>query len=323
MTGRRRAVRVGAALATLLAGLLAAGPGRATVPLEGTFLAERSCPAFQSFRRGTNPGEASIAAGERYPLLGANARPASHYLLRIEGAHPPDRWVAADCGRPVSSADARAPDRPAAPGAWRIPADDYVLAVSWQPAFCETAPDRRECRTRRALSADGERLALHGLWFRDRDRIDCPTRGGPRIDRATRRALEDAMPGTRSRLEVHQWEKHGACFGVSAEDYFSAAVFLLDRVARSQVGDFFSERTGTRVSAREVRDAFDGAFGRGAGERVALVCDRDGRRTLLRELRIHLSGELAPAADVSALLAAAPRVRARCDGGVVDPAGLQ
>ncbi len=84
-------------LATGLLGVLTC-PSLADVPLNGSFLATKECPAFQSFRKGTNPDGVKIESGHSYPLLAKNAANATHYRVRIESASPPERWVSIDCG---------------------------------------------------------------------------------------------------------------------------------------------------------------------------------------------------------------------------------
>ena len=66
-------------------------PSLADVYLSGSFLATKECPAFQSFREGTNPGGVKIESGHPYPLLAKNAANATHYRVRIESASPPER----------------------------------------------------------------------------------------------------------------------------------------------------------------------------------------------------------------------------------------
>ena len=39
----------------------------------------------------------------------------------------------------------------------------YALAISWQPAFCETLPRRRECREQTHDRFDASHFFLHGL----------------------------------------------------------------------------------------------------------------------------------------------------------------
>ena len=43
-------------------------------------------------------------------------------------------------------------------------ATKHVFAVAWQPGFCETQPDRRECRNQQQDRFDASHFALHGLW---------------------------------------------------------------------------------------------------------------------------------------------------------------
>jgi len=76
----------------LAAGWIAASHGSlADVAMSGSFLATQDCPAFQSFRKATNPGEVKLEPGHSYPLLAKNAPNATHYRIRIEGAAPPER----------------------------------------------------------------------------------------------------------------------------------------------------------------------------------------------------------------------------------------
>ena len=70
----------------------------ADVAVRSSFLATKDCPAFQSFRKATNPGGVRTEAGHSYPLLAKNAPHATHYRVRIEGAAPPERWVSVTCG---------------------------------------------------------------------------------------------------------------------------------------------------------------------------------------------------------------------------------
>lgn len=45
-------------------------------------------------------------------------------------------------------------------------ATDLLLAMSWQPAFCESKPSKTECRQLNdgLLPVTEVRLSLHGLW---------------------------------------------------------------------------------------------------------------------------------------------------------------
>ena len=90
---------------------------------------------------------------------------------------------------------------------------NFVLALSWQPAFCETRSRVPECKSQTEARADTRQFSLHGLWPEDRYcGVDAETR---RTDEASdwedlppvalspelRAALDIAMPGTQSGLD--------------------------------------------------------------------------------------------------------------------------
>jgi hypothetical protein len=86
-------------LAFAIAVLWGSGPATASYPVEGRFHAERACPAFQSFRRETNPGGVTLLVGHAYEAVSLNREGGDHVLLEIEAAIPSRRWVSLTCGR--------------------------------------------------------------------------------------------------------------------------------------------------------------------------------------------------------------------------------
>ena len=307
-----------------------------------TLIAERDCPATVAIRRPDNPGGVRLAPGERYRVIGRNKSEATHYQLRIDGIQPSDRWVAVDCGRLESGSDPG--ESESALEGHPVPATrataraismegQYVLAASWQPAFCERRDRTPECRTQSPERPDARRFSLHGLWpqpignaycgVTDRER-DLSESGDWRrlppldLDGATREGLAQRMPGTLSYLDRHQWTKHGTCYGTDADTYFAHAMVLLDQLNRSAVQGLFESNIGQRLRASQVRQAFDRDFGGGAGERVRLVCDDQG---LITELRIGLKGTIGPDLSLGELIRAAPTRSVGCRGGWVDRAG--
>ncbi|HWA20331.1 MAG TPA: ribonuclease T2 [Devosia sp.] len=211
----------------------------------------------------------------------------------------------------------------------------YTLAVSWQPAFCETEPNKPECRSLTGNRYDADHFALHGLWPQDnycgvsQDQIDADTYD-PRstlsdvdLTDATRTALDRAMPGTQSLLERHEWLMHGTCSGVSAETYYARAIALLDELNASPVRDLFAGSAGQRVSAEEIREAFDMAFGNGAGYRVRIDCADDGPRTIIVELRIRLYGDAMGPMSFRSLINRATAGSGGCAFGEIDRVGAQ
>jgi ribonuclease T2 len=306
-----------------------APPASATIPLEGSLLAEQDCPAVVSIHRQTNPGSHRLVVGREYLLLAKNRADATHYQVRIEGAEPSARWVAIGCGR-LLEPDAPAPGPAAADEL--PPAGRFVLAATWQPAFCELRRARPECRSQTEERLDASHFSLHGLWPEPRERVYC---GVPEQDRehsergtwsrlppvdlseTTREQLESLMPGAASHLERHQWTKHGSCYGTGEEAYFRHSLAVLDQLNASPVRDLFAEHAGRHLSARQIRGAFDRAFGRGVGERVRVHCEEE----MIVELRISLSGQIREDSPLSQLLPQASRHSVGCRGGRVDTAG--
>jgi hypothetical protein len=70
------------------------GVAKAEVPLTGFFIAREACPALQSIRNATNPGEVKTEPGKSYPIIAKNKPNASHYFFEVEGADPTRRWLA-------------------------------------------------------------------------------------------------------------------------------------------------------------------------------------------------------------------------------------
>jgi len=216
-------------------------------------------------------------------------------------------------------------------------AGDFTLAVSWQPAFCETARQRPECQSQTVDRFDAAHFSLHGLWPDPAGNVYCNVPDDQRErDRAGRWAelpaldlpdelradLNRVMPGTRSNLHRHEWIKHGTCAGGDPVAYYDASLELLSALNGSAVQDLVSAGLGD-LDAATIRAAFDRAFGQGAGQRVEIECVQDGERRLISELRISLSGEIGTTPDFSDLIAGAPPRDRGCPGGIIDPVGWQ
>src|ERR1700727_84876 len=174
---------------------LLASKAAAEVPLTGFFIARETCPALQSIRNGTNPGEVETAPGKSYPKIAKNKPNVSHYFIEVEGADPSRRWVAVDCGEHVVSADGSSQPQEPGPGEERdsdTPRAEYVLSVSWQPAFCETKRDKTECATQSPERFDATHFTLHGLWPQPRRNAYCDV--PPEISLADKDGDWDRLP---------------------------------------------------------------------------------------------------------------------------------
>jgi ribonuclease T2 len=316
----------------------------AEVALDGSFVASANCSAFQSIRKQSNP--VALEAGHSYQIVAANKEAASHFLIIVPGAKPERRWAPVSCGtreggQAVDQGAAEAPktDGGKTPGKQQgKQRTQYVLAASWQPAFCETKPDKVECRTQTAERFDASHFALHGLWPQPRSlsycRVERPQIEDDKAGRwselpavalepATAEELNKVMPGTQSHLERHEWTRHGTCYGTMAEEYFADTLALMRALNGSAVQQLFASHAGQFLSFADISKAFDQSFGEGAGSRVRMQCARDNGRLIISELTIGLTGDITPQSSFADLIAAAQPTKTECPGGIVDMAGQQ
>mgnify|MGYP001091019851 CR=1 FL=1 len=118
-------------------------------------------------------------------------------------------------------------------------------------------------------------------------------------------------------LQRHEWTKHGSCYGADAETYIDDSLDLLEQVNASPLMALFTDNIGRHLRSSEIRTSASRAFGRGAGERIGIVCD-DG---LITELRISLKGIPGDADDIGMMLRSAPPKSVGCRGGRIDAVG--
>ena len=152
----------------------------AQVPLTGYFIARSECPAYQSFRRQTNPGNVTTRVDQAYDILAKNKPAGSHYLIKMD-AQPTRRWVATSCGEHVVPVDSFipgpspvTPTPPVTPGTPVTSGGSrYILAISWQPGFCELHSAKPECASQTEDRFDASHFTLHGLWPQPRTVMYC------------------------------------------------------------------------------------------------------------------------------------------------------
>lgn len=214
----------------------------------------------------------------------------------------------------------------------------YVLALSWQPAFCEVNGELPECRALDPTDFAATHLTVHGLWPNDRPNagptycgIDQETKAldqpkswcelpEPEMSGKTRAHLAQTMPGVLSCLDRHEWIKHGTCAGTGAERYFGETVRLAAAVQATAFAQTISANIGRAVTPEQLIQAFEAGFGAGSGGALTLVCSDRGD---LSEIRIALrasalEGEL----DRGDLYLDGPAPASRCPGALrIDVAG--
>jgi len=321
----------------------------AQVRVEGTFTAQKSCPANKRLTS-DNPGDVMTEIGERYKVVGKNKEPASHYLIIVPGAEATERrWVDVACGQAdLSSGTTDVDDAQQQP--IELDSIENVLAASWQPTFCATqrGQSKAECKSQTADRPDAKQFSIHGLWpddLNDTNIFPCYCDNGPpvscrrklpnvtelKISSPVRAKLDVLMPGTQSGLHLHEWSKHGTCYedfnsgaeaGADPDEYFSDTMAIMEQLNASAVGTLFADRLGKTITFEELRNSFDDAFGVGAGQRLVMNCQRIDGDNAISELWIGLGGEIKSDSDLGALMLAAPTTdnsttRKSCQSGIV------
>ncbi|WP_443748081.1 ribonuclease T2 family protein [Asticcacaulis solisilvae] len=289
-------------------------------------VANEVCPAYQSIAKKTNPGNVKTKLGQAYTIVADNKEPPTWLQIDIDGAKPPLRWVSVQCAAPGTDPapePVSQPPVPTPPPAGTTPVPPvglgkatHLLALSWEPAFCETHSGKTECRGETRQSPEARQLSLHGLWPQPDGNFYChadPQQvtldkgshfdqlAAPDITPATHDRLAAVMPGTQSALERHEWIKHGTCFGTSADVYFNRAADLTEQVNASAVGQLIAAHAGQTVQISDLVSAFSQAFGADARNAIVIKC-ASGE---LSEIDVYLAGDVTGSAPVANLLARA------------------
>ncbi len=226
-----------------------------------------------------------------------------------------------------SSASLRAGDQESGPDAGHF--DDYVLALSWDPGFCENKPQSSECASLTPDSFAARHLTLHGLWpdqngdshhdygycgvppeIRSLDTGSQWCRMPPfGLSQDASSRLEEVMPGANSStcLQMHEWYRHGSCSGLSPDAFFGQAGGLVLAVAKSGLGRFLADHTGQTVSLASLVASFESDYGAGSSKNVSFGCFGRGDGTaILSEVRIGLSKNLLPPEQLGQMLVPQP-----------------
>jgi len=198
--------------------------------------------------------------------------------------------------------------------------DYYVLALSWQPTFCETRSDKPECATQTSDRYDATNFVLHGLWPNqqddpshsfayceqpesiidqdDGDWCDLPPLS---LSDTIATDLQVYMPGMASCLQNHEWYKHGVCADMSDDGYFALSNALVASFSQTEFNQIVADHIGQEVSRRDLLTQFETEFGSRTDDHLSLRCtDIDGISTL-SEIRLVLKKELNDVSDFSLL----------------------
>ena len=161
--------------------------------------------------------------------------------------------------------------------------DYYVLALSWSPTWCALEGDARGSPQCDAEYDFG--WVLHGLWpqYEDGWPSYCPTR--ERNPSRTRTRQESDLFGS-SGSAWHQWNKHGRCSGLSADEYYALSREAYGRVTRP--GLFRKLEDPVRLPAAVVEQAFLEENPELRADQITITC-KSGR---IQEARICLTRDL-------------------------------
>ena len=199
--------------------------------------------------------------------------------------------------------------------------DSYVFSLSWQPAFCETKPDKKECVTQTPDRYDAKNLVLHGLWPNKNDdkqhKYFCGVKSSikkldnastwcqmpaPDLSADTQKNLSSYMPGYASCLERHEWYKHGTCSGLESDAYFTLAYKLASKMADTNFGKYISANVGKAIDSDDLLAEFEKDFGQNSRKYVKLFCENLRGNSLLSEVRLYLSTDLSALRDLKDFL---------------------
>ncbi|KAG4040771.1 hypothetical protein PC123_g23696 [Phytophthora cactorum] len=170
------------------------------------------------------------------------------------------------------------------PGAF----DMYILAQSWQPAFC-FGKEQEYPGCRAPQSYWRSHLTLHGLWpelsgsappsFCSGEEFDAD-----RIERELGiDTLHQYWPDVKfseaspqyADFWKHEWTRHGTCSGLEQVDYFTHAINLERNETLAPTPQYLQDHVGGQVDVKKLREAFGDA---------ALKCQRSKHVTMFSQV---------------------------------------
>jgi len=157
--------------------------------------------------------------------------------------------------------------------------DFYVLSLSWSPSFCAETAERYANRSPSLqCGARPYSFVVHGLWPQyDKGFPEYCADPAPRLSRDIASSMLDLMPAPH--LVYNEWDKHGACAGLSPRAYFDTV-----RQARAAVKippDYSVLTAPLAVAPDAVADAFIKANPGLSPKAIAVECG-DKRLTEVR-----------------------------------------
>lgn len=276
----------------------------------GSFIASKSCEAYSSFAKRSNPGDARISAGTSYTVREINKTDYDWVRVEVPGAEPKLRWVQRDCGKPELE---EREERTAARSNGEVCSlpnqqDSYVLAITWQPGFCEHVSykgKKPECDAMNGGTLPAKTLSLHGLWP---NKKECGTNygscNGPAfsVSKDTIEKVAPWMPNFyyERTFGAYEWNKHGRCQALPPDDYFIKAVSAVRVVNDSEVGKIVLGSAGKSFRVNDFFDRVKARYGDKVANTITLVCTQ---RKYLQEIRVSLALDFATDRDLPQMVA--------------------
>ena len=294
----------------------------ASLQSSGSFTSNGSCEAYQSFRKQTNPDNTQLVNNKQYAIKAINKKEFDWVQILIPNASPAMRWVNKSCG--TAQLTDNITTQPSASTSFNTSSkscntrnefDSYVLALTWQPGFCEHfhyKGNKPECTAINDGKLKITNLTLHGLWP---NKASCGTKYGY-CDRYTRLDLSAStikeiapwMPNFyyQTKFGEYEWKKHGVCQNLDANDYFLTATKLVEKVDTSAIGQFIKANIGNNVSTASFKKNLISHFGANAVDRISLSCSQG---KYLNEVRLNIGKSFNVNNSVQALLESGPKGR--------------
>ncbi|MFZ6642879.1 ribonuclease T2 family protein [Undibacterium sp. TC4M20W] len=312
-------------------------PAHASEPVNGSFTAGKSCELYSSFNKQSNPGAVHAVVGKSYAVKEIN-KPGDYAWLRVDvdGANPNLRWVARDCGTaqldqvpqdnpPAGRAKAnREADRQTMCSTPNLE-DSYVLAITWQPGFCEHFAYRGkkpECDAINSGKLKINNLTLHGLWP---NKKECGINYGScstepmKLSSDTIKRIAKWMPNFQfeSKFGEYEWSKHGTCQARDADTYFKTAAAAVEEVNNSAVGKFILDHAGKSFAVKDFFEMLKKQEGEKIAQNFMLSC-ADGK--YLQEIRLKLPTNFETGKGLTKLIGDAEgfnRQTDKCDNEII------
>ena len=156
----------------------------------------------------------------------------------------------------------------------------YTLSISLAPALCQLHPENRQLR----ICQEGYSIIVQGFWPESQDgrRVRNCSRENPELSPVQERVLEKVMPD--DPLRAREWQRHGSCTGMTAQEYFRA---LMSRANRLRLPSQINKEGRDQVMDRSQLVSDIMKLNAGLPEKgIYLRCNLQEGTPLLTELRV-------------------------------------